>query len=116
MSIHNEAIQDEISRTAIAQNGRFDITYICPNAKLSLRALQGAMDEIDHTIENLVVRRGRLQREMSSFLRHHLELVGQKIDDSMRVVQINWEEDTVDALTKDAADKILKKLESGNAP
>lgn len=102
-----------IAEQALADGTRYDLSQLAPLHKLTLRALNAAMDELSHSIETLEARKAQLRADMESILRHLLAKTGQSVK-PFTLAAIDWHDDTVDCLSSEAARKVMQNMEKSN--
>jgi len=102
-----------IAEQAMADGTRYDLSQLAPLHKLTLRAINAAMDELDHSIETLEARKQQLRADMESILRHMLEKTGQTVK-PFSIAAIDWHDETVDCLSPEATKKVMQSMEDHN--
>lgn len=102
-----------VAEQAMADGTRYDLSQLAPLHKLTLRAVNAAMDELDHSIATLEERRQQLRADMESLLRHLLEKTGQTVK-PFSIAAIDWHDETVDCLSPEATKKVIQLMEKKN--
>ena len=102
-----------VAEQAMADGTRYDFSQLAPSHKLTLRALNAALDELAHSIETLEARKQQLRADMESILRHLLEKTGQTVK-PFSIAAIDWHDETVDCLSQEATEKVMQLMENQN--